>query len=404
MVETHGEAGSTRETTPSGPDTSDLTTRLSARAILVVALLCYSGVTVNNLFGAHLSRAALAICVVCQLVIFFLQLRHSSPGAARAPLRQKCLTLGTQALLTYLPITLFHSIWGSMAGFLAGSLLLLLPGWLAWATYGFVGLTMVIPPAIDHLSTQDSVYLLQSTLLTGLVVYSLSRLAALVQALHEARGQLADMAVTRERLRFARDLHDLLGYSLSAITLKTELIQRLVTTNPRRALDEVGDVLEISRESLADVRAISNGLRHMSLKQELGSAQSLLEAAGLRVQVEADTEELELPVDSVLATVLREAVTNLLRHSHATFCTVQVAREAGLIRLTVTNDGADPAYRDTSAHSGSGLGNLRERLLVQSGTLNVELGADGTFRLIAEAPARGRLKSVGRDERGESAA
>ncbi|MFB7464858.1 sensor histidine kinase [Streptomyces sp. NPDC056224] len=371
------------------PDVPDLPAPRLARIILTVALISYLGITVLNLLGTKLTTPSLLTSLGCLVLIFVLQLRHSGVAVRRAPVWQRSATLGAQALLTYLPIAVFHSQWGAMAGFLAGSLLLLLPGRWAWPAYGLVGLSMLIPPTLDNLSIQETVYLCQSTLLTGLVVYGLSRLASLVQALHDTRSQLAGLAVTRERLRFARDLHDLLGYSLSAITLKGELIHRLIPSHPGRALEEVSEVLAISRQSLADVRVVSSGLRSMSLEQEMRSAQSLLEAADVEVRVEIRLGgSVDRQVDSVLAAVLREAVTNLLRHSRATTCTMTATQDDHWVRLSVSNDGVDPSYRDVSPHSGSGLGNLRERLLSASGVLSVTRGSGDTFELIAQAPAR----------------
>ncbi|GAA1325234.1 histidine kinase [Streptomyces sp. NBC_00378] len=370
------------------PDVAELPAPRLARIILTVALISYLGVTVINLVGTDLPTTSLLTSLGCLVLIFVLQLRHSSAAVRRAPVLQRSLTLGAQTLLTYLPIAAFHSQWGAMAGFLAGSLLLLLPSRWAWPAYGLVGLSMLIPPTLDNLSVQETVYLAQSTLLTGLVVYGLSRMAALIQALHDTRSQLAGLAVAKERLRFARDLHDLLGYSLSAITLKGELIHRLIPSNPRRALEEVSDVLIISRQSLADVRVVSSGLRSMSLEQEMRSAQSLLEAADVKVRVDIRLGTLDQRVDSVLAAVLREAVTNLLRHSRAGTCAMAATQDGDRVRLSVSNDGVDPSYRDVSPHSGSGLGNLRERLQSASGVLTITRGPGGTFELVAEAPAR----------------
>ncbi|MFE2944419.1 sensor histidine kinase [Streptomyces sp. NPDC059255] len=369
-------------------DPPDLPAPKLARTILTIALLGYLSVTVINLLGAPHSRLSLTMSLVGLLLIFVIQLRHSSARARQAPAWQRALTLGAQALLTYLPIAVFHSQWGAMAGFFAGSLLLLLPPRQAWPAYGAVGVTMLIPPAIDGLPVREAFYLCQSTLLTGLVVYGLSRMAELVKALHDTRVELTRMAVTQERLRFARDLHDLLGYSLSAITLKSELIHRLVPTHPRRAMEEINEVLSISRQSLADVRTVASGLRGMSLEQELGSARSLLTAADVTVHAEIRLGRISQQVDTVLAAVAREAITNLLRHSRAGVCDIEAVLEGGLVRLSVSNDGVDPSYRDTSPHSGSGLGNLQTRLKAVSGTLSVFRGADGTFELVAEAPAQ----------------
>ncbi|MEV7467017.1 histidine kinase [Streptomyces kronopolitis] len=366
------------------PDVLDLPAPRLARVILTVALISYLSVTALNLVGTNLPTPLLLASLGCLILIFALQLRHSGAAVRRAPVRHRALTLGTQALLTYLPIVVFHSQWGAMAGFLAGSLLLLLPGRWAWPAYGFVGLTMLVPPALDNLSIQETVYLAQSTLLTGLVVYGLTRMAELVQALHDTRSQLAGLAVARERLRFARDLHDLLGYSLSAITLKSELIRRLIPLHPRRAMEEVSEVLTISRQSLADVRTVSSGLRSMSLEQEMRSAESVLEAADIEVRMEIRLGTLGQEVDSVLAAVLREAVTNVLRHSRAGTCVLTAVQEGGRVRLSVFNDGVDRSYRDESPHSGRGLGNLQARLQSTHGTLTVTRGPGGTFELTAE--------------------
>ncbi|MEU9763791.1 histidine kinase [Streptomyces sp. NPDC047987] len=370
------------------PPLPDLPAPRLAGTILKVALLGYLSITLINLASVPHTNLSLGASVVALLLVFLLQMRHSSAHAHLAPARQKALTLSAQALLTYLPFALFQSQWGAMAGFFAGSLLLLLPPRVAWPAYGVVGLSMSLPPLIDGYPLRELFYLTLSTLLTGLVVFGLSRLSALVHALHDTRLELSRMAVTQERLRFARDLHDLLGYSLSAITLKSELIHRLVPTNPRRAMGEVSELLEISRQSLADVRAVASGLRAMSLKQELGSAQSLLEAADVRVETDIRFGAIDQQVDTVLAAVLREAVTNLLRHTRATTCRMEAVQEGDRVRLSMTNDGVDPAYRDVSPHSGSGLGNLAARLRAVSGTLSIERLPDRSFHLVAEAPAR----------------
>ncbi|WP_436737486.1 sensor histidine kinase [Streptomyces sp. BBFR102] len=359
-----------------------------ARIILVVVLLGYLSVTALNLASAPHTRLSLAMSFVCQTGVFLLQIGHSRARARHAPLGRRCATLGCQAALTYVPLVFFQSQWGSMGGFLAGSLLLLLPPRWAWPAYGLVGATMALPPLLEGLPLRDAFYLVQSTLLTGLVVYGLSRLAELVKALHDTRVELTRMAVTQERLRFARDLHDLLGHSLSVITLKSELIHRLVPSHPERAMEEVGEVLAVSRKSLADVRSVAAGLRGMSLEQELSSAESLLRSADVTVHTDIRLGEIAPQVDTVLAAVAREAVTNLLRHSRAAVCAITAVQEADVVRLSISNDGVDPAYRNVSPHSGSGLGNLETRLRAVSGRLSVSRAGEETFALTAEAPAQ----------------
>ncbi|CAM5484941.1 sensor histidine kinase [Streptomyces pilosus] len=357
-----------------------------ASAILTSALLCYLGITALNIAGTSLAALPKAISLLCLAAIFVLQLRHSRPGAEQAPIAHKSASLAAQTLLTYLPFLVYDSHWGAMAGFLSGSLLLLLPPRLAWPLYGAVGLSMLAPPAIEGRPAIDSLYLLQSTLLTGLVVYGLSRLSALVQQMHDTKNEMARMAVTKERLRISRNLHDLLGYSLSAITLKTELIHRLVLTHPERAKAEVEDVLGLARQSLADVRRVSRGLRDMSLRTELVSVTALLKDTDMKVTARVQLDELSPEVNAVMAAVLREAITNLLRHSRASHCSIEAVQRDGRVRLAVANDGVDPAHRDSSQHGGAGLENLRMRLHSVTGRLVVEHGQDGTFQLMAEAP------------------
>ena len=211
-----------------------------------------------------------------------------------------------------------------------------------------------------------------------------------------ARADLARLAVSHEQLRFARDLHDLLGYSLSAISLKNELVRRLIPTNPYLACEEVDEVLVISRQALADVRRVASGYRQMSLASELSSAESVLAAADVSVTVEAEDaiDRLGQMTSTVLATVVREGVTNLLRHSKATHCWISARTEGETVRLTITNDGLVVSSHPRSPHSGSGLGNLERRLQDIGGRLLVQRLSDETegslFRLTAEAPVHER--------------
>ena len=358
-----------------------------ARVIRRVTLFSYLFITALNVISTGLSPAADVGAILALVAVFLLQLRHSAPGAGRPPGRERFLTLGTQALLTYLPILVYHAQWGALGGFLSGSLLLLLPPRLAWSLYASVGLSMFVPPLLDGRSIVDAVYLCQSTLLTGLIVYGLTHLAEVIQEVHDAHGELARLAVVRERLRFARDLHDLLGFSLSAITLKSELVHRLIPLHPERAVTEVDDILTISRQSLADVRRVASGFRNMSLPQEVTSAESVLNAADVAVEVEVTVAELDRRVENVLAAVLREAVTNVLRHSKAAHCAIRLVAEPGTIVLSVVNDGSPAGGRVPSEHGGNGLENLALRLREIGGNLTSGALPGGTFRVRAVAPA-----------------
>ncbi|WP_445528734.1 sensor histidine kinase [Streptomyces cyslabdanicus] len=371
-----------------------------ARTVLVAALVSYSIVIALNVLTVSLPPYGTAVAITGLVLVLVLQLGHSMPGANRAPLRRRVLTLSAQALFSYLPLVVFRAEWGSMAGFLAGSLLLLLPPRVGWSLYAAVGASLLVPTLLEGYSVLDTVYLCQSTLLTGLVTFGLTRLNELVAEVHATRGELAHAAVTEERLRFARDLHDLLGFGLSTITLKSELVHRLIDSNPRRAMAEVEDVLTVSRRALGDVRRVARGFRDMSLEQEISSARSVLAAANIELEARVSAERCSPEADSVLAAVLREAVTNLLRHSQAGHCTIEAGRHGAIARLLVVNDGVRPGYRDPAPDGGSGLSNLEDRVSSIGGRLETGSGGQSTFRLLAEVPAQagGSWRPLGGEE------
>ncbi|MFB7321705.1 sensor histidine kinase [Streptomyces sp. NPDC056190] len=365
------------------------------KVILLATLASYTGINIINLIGQKPSPLVIALSCTTILLVGALQWYHSGRRAPLTPWWVRALSLSVQALVTYLPLLFFGVLWGSMAGFLAGSMLLLVPGRWGWALYGVVGLSMTIPVAAEGLPVVEVFYICQSTLLAGLVLYGVSRLSSLVDEVHAARAETARAAVMLERLRLSRDLHDLLGFSLSAVVLKAELIHRLIPLHSERASHEVEEVLSISRQALSDVRRVARGYREMSLKAESSSARSVLAAAGIDVTLDLapEAEQVSQETDTVLATVLRESITNLLRHSKASRCTVRASVEGGdggTVRLVVRNDGVVRDYLDRSGDSGSGIGNLRRRLDAIGGRLVVDepRGEDGEreFRITASAP------------------
>ncbi|QHC30251.1 sensor histidine kinase [Streptomyces sp. HF10] len=194
----------------------------------------------------------------------------------------------------------------------------------------------------------------------------------------------ARLAVAEERLRFGRDLHDVLGRNLSVISLKSELAVQLARRGRPEAVAQMIEVQRIAQESQREVRAVVRGYRAADLGAELAGAQGVLEAAGIGCEVRAEPAGLPAEVQSALGWVVREATTNVLRHGDARRCAVELEVREGVVVLTVENDGVRAAATSTSG--GSGLAGLRERLAAVGGTLAADVAGEDRFRLVAEVP------------------
>ncbi|MQY36678.1 hypothetical protein SRB17_46800 [Streptomyces sp. RB17] len=368
-----------------------LPTPRTARLVLRLSLFAHLLITTLNMLR-DLRGVPVELCGFLDLfAVFLVQLAHSTPGAQRASVWRKGLSLGAQAVLTYVPLLTWHAEWGAMAGFLSGSVLLLLPPVLSWAVFAAIGVSMVVYPLTTGLGPVSAAYLGGSTVLTGLVVYGLSWLAQLVVRVHAAREQLANFEVANERMRFAHDLHDLLGYSLCAITVKGELIRRIMQGDPERASEEVSSIVTISRQSIADVRAVARGYPKMRLGHEADAVASLLAAADVKVTVDIQLGELPDVTDTTLATVLREGVTNMLRHSDARQCVIHGAERDGVVEMCVANDGVEPGRHGTGHDGTGGLGSLVQRVSAVGGTLTAGVHNGSWFCLRVVVPRAARL-------------
>ncbi|MGZ4507919.1 MAG: sensor histidine kinase [Blastococcus sp.] len=218
-------------------------------------------------------------------------------------------------------------------------------------------------------------------LLTAFALRGTRYLMSVNAELVEARDELARNAVAQERLRFARDLHDLLGHSLSLIALKSELAGRLAERDPARARAEMADVEAAARRSLAEVRDAVSGYRQVTGAQALAEARSALAAAGIVLRAPRAWPELPGVTDAVLGWVLREATTNVLRHSGAETVTVSLDTGADGVRLSVVDDG-----RGGAGTPGTGLAGLAERVEALGGRLTVGPVDGHGFRLTAAVP------------------
>ena len=210
-----------------------------------------------------------------------------------------------------------------------------------------------------------------------------------------AQEEIEHLAKVAERERIARDLHDVLGHTLSVIALKSELASKLIERDPQRAGKEIGEVEQISREALADVRDAIRGYRAKGLSAELAQAKTTLETAGVAVQCDAATT-VQLPAmqESVLSLAVREGVTNVVRHAQAKTCRLRLEQQNGSCRLEIQDDGLG-----CSSGEGNGLRGMRERVEMLGGTLRRET-REGT-KLTITLPVEHTLpKALPAEEKG----
>jgi two-component system, NarL family, sensor histidine kinase DesK len=387
-----------------------------AWAILVSALAGFLSIDVLYAIAGHYSARSSAVLFGTVVPAAILQLYQSRPVPGGGRARWWKLALIVQAAVVFaafLPVIGVYS--ATMAGFLAGTMLLVLPGWWRWAGFAataiaWTGLYVAVPERgvtlSERLAPTSAAYLAAAVTATGLLVYGLSWLAGLARRLEDMHRDLARVAVVQERLRVARDMHDLLGLGLATIALKTDLAGRLISRGDARAAAELEEVGRISAAARAEMRQVTGDSQRLSLASEAAAARQLLGWAGIEVDTDLPGGPLPHAADAVLAVVLREAVTNVLRHSAASSCRIRVTAQGGLVQLRVSNDGATsehpsgperpaapvpgvpPVFQPASGdHPGSGLVNLAARLAAAGGRL-VSRQADGRFDLVAEIPSR----------------
>ncbi len=281
------------------------------------------------------------------------------------------LTLGMRSRLRMLAL---------VAGMAVASVAVALPLGLPWAAALATGLAVLFAGGVITLTCALSIWLLNT-----------------VYELDEARETRTRLAVAEERLRFGRDLHDVMGRNLAVIALKSELAVQLARRERSEAVDQMIEVQRIARESQREVRDVVRGYREADLGVELLGAQGVLTAAGIRCEVTGEAVGLPGDVQSALGWVVREATTNVLRHGDAGWCGVGVRVGDGRVVLTVENDGVSESGGSggiSGGGSGSGLVGLRERLSavdgrLEAGVVGADAGASAggeRFRVVATVP------------------
>jgi two-component system sensor histidine kinase DesK len=368
-------------------------TRRRAWWLLVAVHIPFVAFTVAQA-GLNLSFAAPsssdAIPVVLALAAGLIQLRHSLAAAGGMRPRYWRWTLLLLVFIAYAPAAVLGLRWATLQWYALASLAILLPLRVAlplcvaiavvhdiW--YVILEARPIFPPSqlVFAFSYWGALQVLGAGGLFGA-----TRLVRLVDELRETRAELAELAIERERLRISRDLHDLLGQSLSAVSLKGDLAVGLLERNDvPRAVDEIESLVSVARSALRDVLDIAHREPPIALSSEIDRAADLLSAVGAETHVDVVAGTLSPAVDELFAWALREGVTNVLRHSSATTCSIRIARRAGGVCLEIVNDRAIPG-----SLGGHGLSGLAARASTLSGTASGGAGGDGTFRLVVDVP------------------
>jgi two-component system sensor histidine kinase DesK len=252
---------------------------------------------------------------------------------------------------------------------------------------------------LTHLDVGDTVAILLPVALIGLAMMGFRMQLVLMHELAQARETVAKLATNEERLRLARDMHDLTGQSLSMITLKSELAAKRLTRLPASAerdaiLTEMNDVSQVSRQTLHDIREAVSGYRRPTLAIEVITARSALEAGGIGLDDDSGltmrSGMFDPEAEAVLAWCLREAVTNVIRHSRARTCRIRLTEGRGETSLEVTDDGRGFSGPAGDSASGSGLRGMSERLSAAGGHLSLGRPETGRgFRLTATVRTHG---------------
>ncbi len=330
---------------------------------------------------------AIGLFAAVYLSIFIWARRYRPPGLTNMPIRRRMTLVLALVALGLLTIPAAGSHGTATAVYISASAMMLLPVAYAWALVGALAAGISIATySIDSWHGEGAGNAL-GVILAALAVFGMRLAFDRNAQLMVARDEVAELAVSAERERMARDMHDILGHSLTVITVKAELAGRLIEVDTAKAKAEIADLERLSREALADVRATIGGFREVTLSRELANAKSALTAAGITPDLPGAVDEVPGERRELFGWAVREGVTNVVRHSGASRCTVRVSRD----HVEVIDDGrgvddCPGAAGEPDPTPGHGLSGLRERARAAGATMTVGHGDGGRgFRLSLDA-------------------
>jgi two-component system sensor histidine kinase DesK len=264
--------------------------------------------------------------------------------------------------------------------------------WFSAKVLAALVIVVALETLLLHLSPWFLIYGAVLPIVLGSVNIHFAQRSQANRQLRLARDEIERLARVAERERIARDLHDVLGHTLSVVILKSELASKLIAHDPERAASEIRDVEQISREALAEVRNAIGGYRAGGLEEELARAASTLKTAGVAPECTSERMPLSPAQETVLALAVREAVTNVVRHARATRCRVRLEPADGNCLLEIQDDGCGDTGRGGSQAEGNGVRGMRERVEALGGTLRRETSAGTRLTILLPLAAE---KTIG---------
>jgi two-component system sensor histidine kinase DesK len=369
------------------PEWTVTTARRMMLVLTVVLLLPAMGYSVLGYSRSLGGSTHPALVLALGVLIGALHVRHAlAAGGGRRPAGWP-LTFAALVLAACVPLIWLGPNWANLQSFVIASALILLRGRVALAVAGipvvatYVGI--LLGETLLHWKIVLPIAWALGLVFGGLSLYGSARAVRVAEQLDAAKSELAAAAVGRERLRLSRDLHDLLGQSLSAVSLKGDLALALLRRDPDAAQAEIVSLTAVAGDARLAMQAVTRAEHTVSFAMERATAVALLRDAGIATTAGADPPEPAPAVDRLLAWAIREGATNVLRHSEARTCSIDCRHDGPTVRLTITNDGAGPP-----GATGTGLAGLTSRARELGGTVASSHTGD-TFRLVVEVPAAG---------------
>ena len=314
-------------------------------------------------------------------VLVFLWTRRMHLAQRQPPLRDGLAWLGVTLGLGLAMIPGAGGDWMVGLVYIAASAIMVLPPRAAVVVVAVIAAQpLLLPVFVPSWERENGLFF--SIVLAAFAMFGVTRMIDHNMRLTAANREIARLAVAEERARAARDLHDILGHSLTVITIKAELAGRLLSVAPERAEAEVNDLERLAREALADIRRTVGAYREVCLEEELASARSALSAAGIDATVPQAVADLPEPRGTLFSWAVREGVTNVVRHSGASRCVITVRPD----QVTIADNGRGPTAADGAA-GGSGLRGLRERAEACGAQLSVGRAEGNGFVLRVSVPA-----------------